>query len=74
MFLQFPLNLGYIIIYFWKTVIQFAISIMTVALTAISTTSCMGLYLCKSTMPSLICCKKMRYYDRLFRKFLYVYG
>ena len=42
MFLQFSLNLGYIIIYFWKTVIQFAISIMTAALTAMSTTSCMG--------------------------------
>jgi hypothetical protein len=27
---------------FWKTVIQFAISIMTAALTAMSTTSCMG--------------------------------
>ncbi len=27
---------------FWKTVIQFAISILTAALTAMSTTSCMG--------------------------------
>ena len=27
---------------FWKAVIQFAISIMTAALTAMSTTSCMG--------------------------------
>ena len=27
---------------FWKTVIQFTISIMTAALTAMSTTSCMG--------------------------------
>ena len=26
----------------WKTVIQFAISILTAALTAMSTTSCMG--------------------------------
>ena len=27
---------------FWKAVIQFTISIMTAALTAMSTTSCMG--------------------------------
>ncbi|MCR5574740.1 MAG: smalltalk protein [Bacteroidaceae bacterium] len=27
---------------FWKTVIQFAISILTAALTAMGTTSCMG--------------------------------
>ena len=27
---------------YWKTVIQFAISILTAALTAMSTTSCMG--------------------------------
>ena len=27
---------------FWKTVIQFVISILTAALTAMSTTSCMG--------------------------------